>query len=420
MKRQRIILGLMALISFAVVTISTYNNLTQPYPGHNDFMSRWEGARSFWAEGLNPYGEEASINIQTEIYGRPALEGEDLGLFAYPFYTVFMVYPVAQMDYAWASAIWMTFLEACLLGLLAVSLGLFKWRPRPVMLGALVLWTLLMYFSGRGLLLGQLGHVVALCQVGALWALYKNRDATAGVLLALSTVKPQMGFLLVPLLMLWALRVQRWRFLGGFAISFGALMGLSFLLVPTWLGDWLTQVSLYPSYTELGSPVWIIANYPWLGVDEVTNKWRVFGGSGDIIQLIITTILAVYMLWTWFDVLIRRKSERFLWTVMLTLLMTHLIPPRTATPHYVVFIPVLIFYLREINGFRPTMKSSLYSYAILLVLFVVPWIHFITTVVGEFEHPTLHLPIPILVLILLVFTRQRWWENANIIDTDIS
>ncbi|MGB0972493.1 MAG: enoyl-CoA hydratase-related protein, partial [Mycobacterium sp.] len=44
-------------------------------------------------------------------------------------------------------------------------------------------------------------------------------------------------------------------------------LGLSFLLQPTWLSDWLHQVSAYPNYTELGGPVWIIANAPWLHVD---------------------------------------------------------------------------------------------------------------------------------------------------------
>ncbi len=418
-KRQTFILFGIALIAFAVVTIGTYNTFTKPFPGHNDFLSRWEGARSYWVDGLNPYGDEASLNIQTAIYGRAVIEGEDPGFFAYPFYTAFLVYPIVQMDYSWASAIWMTLLEACLIGSLLLSFSLFSWRPKPLMLGGLILWTLFMYFSARGLLLGQAGHVVYFLHVLAIWGLYKKHDNLAGIALALSTIKPQMGFLLLPFLLLWALRVKRWRFIGAFTVVFGVLMGLSFLLVPTWMSDWLAQIALYPSYTELGSPVWILSNYPWLGIDDVTGKWVVSGGLGDVIQFVINGSLTVFMLWTWFDVLIRRKSERFLWTVMVTVLVTHLIAPRTATPHYVVFIPMFIFYLRELT--QPKIKwGGLWASLVLLVIFIVPWVHFLLTVVGEFEHPTVYLPIPILVLIVLWTTRNRWWESANLIDEAVA
>lgn len=414
-KRQFAILMVIALAVFAAVTIGTYNTFTKPFPGHNDFLSRWEGARSFWVDGLNPYGDEASLNIQEAIYGRAVVEGEDPGFFAYPLYTAFLVYPIVYVDYSWASAIWMTLLEAGLIGALLLSLNLFSWRPKPLMLGGLLLWTLFLYFSARGLLLGQPGHVVYFLHVLAIWAFFKKHDRLAGVALALSTIKPQMGFLLVPFLLLWALRVQRWQFVGGFVASFGALMGVSFLLVPTWMSDWLAQIALYPSYTELGSPVWIVANYPWLGVDPISEKWVVSGGFGDIIQLIMNVLLAVFMLWTWFDVLIRRKSERFMWSVMVTILVTHLIAPRTATPHYVVFIVPLVFYLRELT--RPKIKyGGLWASLVLLGLFLIPWVHFLLTVDGEFEHPTVYLPIPILLMLMLWFTRQMWWTRANLID----
>ena len=57
-------------------------------------MSRWEGVRSYWRDGLNPYGEAASANIQQRIYGRMAADDEDPGYFAYPFYTVFVLLPL--------------------------------------------------------------------------------------------------------------------------------------------------------------------------------------------------------------------------------------------------------------------------------------------------------------------------------------
>ncbi|MEP6988798.1 MAG: hypothetical protein ABI970_24565, partial [Chloroflexota bacterium] len=72
---RSIILVLIASVFFVGAVIVTHNMLTEPFPGHNDFMSRWEGARSFWIDHLNPYGDQASLNIQKRIYGRPVQVG---------------------------------------------------------------------------------------------------------------------------------------------------------------------------------------------------------------------------------------------------------------------------------------------------------------------------------------------------------
>src|SRR5262249_42257287 len=160
-------------------------------------------------DGLNPYGDQASLNIQKQIYGRPSLPNEDPGYFVYPFYTVFLLWPLVYMPYAWASAIWMVLLEMLLIVALYLLLDLFRWRPSPLMTALLTVWTLLFYFAARGLILGQIGLLVYFLEVLTFWALTKKRDSLAGVALAISTVKPQMGFPIIPFLLLWAERERR-------------------------------------------------------------------------------------------------------------------------------------------------------------------------------------------------------------------
>lgn len=413
-KRSHLLLSLLVIVIFAGNVIGTYNALTRPYPGHNDFLSRWEGARSFWVDGLNPYGAEASLNIQERIYGRAVVEGEDPGFFAYPFYTVFLLLPISFMSYSWASAIWMVLLEFCLLGAFFLLLDTFSWRPKPLLLGLLALWMLLSYFPSRGLLLGQPGHLVYFLEIFTLWALWRKSDRGAGFTLALSTIKPQMGYLLVPLLLLWGLREKRWQFVGGFVVTFGVLMLASFLFVPTWMSDWLAQVALYPGYTEIGSPVWVVANLPWLGVNPDSGRWEIMGGFGATIKLIADIALYGWMFWSWYTVLIQRKTDRWWWVVALTLTVTHLVAPRTATPHFVVFILPLIFWLRELT--RRVRGGTAWAMLILIALFVGQWAHFLLTVEGEFEHPTLYFPTPFAVLILLWLTRRLWWERSPALD----
>ena len=387
--------GVVALLGLLLAgnVMATHDVLTAPHPGHNDFMSRWEGARSYWRDGLNPYGEAASANIQQRIYGRMAAAGEDPGYFAYPFYTVFVLLPLVFTTYAWAAAIWMVVLEAGLIAATVMLLDLYGWRPRPGLLGVLLLWTLANYYAARGLLLGQPGLLVYGLHALALWALARRRDALGGVALALSTIKPQMGFLLIPFLLLAGLSLRRWRFLAAFAGAGAVLAGLSFALVPTWLGDWLAQIERYPSYTALGAPVWIVTRH--------------YLGLGAPAEWAANTALWALLAWAWAMVLWRGRSERFGWTVMLTLTVTHLSAMRTATPHYVVFTIPLLFYLRDLT--HRQRNGARFAAAILLALLVIPWAHFMLTVEGEFEHPTLYLPVPFGMLVLLWFSRRKWW-----------
>jgi len=408
--RARGILAGLLLVLFMGNAWMTHDVLTAPYPGHNDFVSRYIPLRAFWLEGIDPYSDEATARIHAVIYGRPALPNEDPGLFAYPFYILFPLLPLAWLDYPWASAVFMVLLEFLLLAALVMSLGLFRWRPRPLLLATLFLFTLLSYFPMRGLILGQPGLLVYFLEVAALVALARKQDSWAAVALALSTIKPQMGYLFVPALLLLGLGLRRWRFLAAFGLAFGGLMLASFLLAPRWLNDWLAQVALYPSYTALGSPVWILAHYPWLGQDAA-GQWGVRGGFGHLTEAALNLALYVALAWAWWTVIVRRRYERALWAVVLTLVITHLVAPRTATPHFVVFLLPLVFWLREWTTRQR--GATLGATLLLLALALAQWAHFLLTVEGEFEHPSVYLPTPFLVLGLLLATRQRWWDDPH-------
>ncbi len=398
---QVAIIGVVLLAVLVGNVVLTYNVLTSQFPGLNDFMSRWEGARSFFQDGMSPYSEEASLNIQERIYGRPVIENEDPGFFVYPFYTAFVIWPTVNMDYAWASAVWMVVLEVCLIGGLFLLLNLYRWQPTVWLLPILLLWALFDYFAGRGLFLGQPSHVVYFLQVFALWAIFRRWDAAAGVALAVSTLKPQMGYLLVPLLLLWALTTGRRRVVVGFGVTFAFLMGASFLLQPDWFGAWIEQVRLYPEYTaaaypDTGSPVWIITQH--------------YLGAGDVVEWLVNAVIAAPLVWAWYTLLVQKRQERFLWVVALTLAVTHLVALRTATPHFVVFNLVLVFYFKQLAD-RAGNAAVL---APLLGLTIFHWVLFAVTAQGRnsLEHPLMFLPFSFGIYLLLLLTRRLWWSMA--------
>ncbi len=399
----RILIGAaILLVLFVVNVIVTHDGLTEPHPGHNDFLTVWEAGRSFWREGFDPYSEAVTANIQSAIYGRSAEGGEFPNAFAYPFYALWVMLPLVFTDFAWASAIYMALSEAFFILALILLLDLFRWKPPAWLFALLALWSLLQYFAARGLVLGQMSNVVYLLQVVALWAFAGKRDWLAGAALALSTLKPQMGFLLIPFLLLWGLKRRRTSFLTAFAGSWAVLLISSFLLQPDWIGGWIGQLRAYPQYTVIGSPTRIVMQ-DWLGLGTV-GEWAA------------NLALWGLLLWAWVGVLRAGRAERLDWTIMLTLTITHLSALRTATPHFVIFTIPLVFYLRWIGQRR----HPLWNVGFLLATLVIFWAQFLLTVEGRFEHASMYVIMPAAMLILLWITRRRWWRSVSRMKAEIA
>jgi hypothetical protein len=151
---------------------------------------------------------------------------------------------------------------------------------------------------------------------------------------------------------------------------------------------------VYPSYTEIGSPISIIT-----GSLPLANLWNALISGG----------LLLIMVWSWWRVLWLRRAEFFGWAVALTLTMTHLVIPRTATPHYVVFIYVLVFYLKQISLSR---QGGFWIAAGLMTGgSIILWGLFAVTLQGRFENAINYLPLPILAVILLLLTPGLWQRD---------
>jgi general stress protein CsbA len=391
----RLILLVLVGLLLVVDVVVTYQFFTSRYPGANDFASRWAGARAFWVDGVSPYSDEATHQIQVLIYGRPIPPEEeqefDPGPFAYPFYTVFLLFPIVWMSYAWAEAVWLVVLEVCLFAGLLLALRLYDWRPPRWLLICTAVWVFFFYPHARALLLGQFAVLVFAAVALALWALKNERDILAGFCLALSTFKPQMVFLLIPLLLWWAVRERRWRFVVSSAAWMMLFLGASWIVEPGWLGAFVGQVSRYTSYTAIGSPIWIIAHvtFPFLGV---WGEW------------VLSGLAIVGLIWASWWGLRQREAIWFDWVVGLCLIITNLVALRTATTNYVILLLPLVMVFRSLQHRR---GSVWWILLIEVVLLVGLWVLFLATVVDRFEHPSVYLPQPF--GLLAVFALARRW-----------
>lgn len=398
---QWVAVGVLALILLAGQSWAIYRFFTSRFPGGNDFWARWyNGCTLLWT-GENPYSEEVAVRAQIGIFGRPARPGEDLAAFSYPLYTLFVFWPLClTRNFALALAIWMTAMLYSLLAGLILMAHVSRWSPPRWLWWVTLAWGALHYPHARAIILGQPATVVFVALALSLWALERKRDFAAGALLALTTIKPQMSFLLLPWLLWWTAWRGRWGVWKGFALAMAVLAGASFLLVPSWLSDFIAGVRDYDRVAGAAnyrSLTWIITDY--------IMGW---GPPAETVGVGLFALYALFEMWRG-----RRAAwSGFLWTTGLILILTHFIAPRTATTHYSMLLLPLFGWFAHLQQ-RLGQRAAWVLVGIEALLLVGQWVVFLLTIEGNFETAWSYLPLPLLLLAVQLWQRRYAWREGG-------
>jgi hypothetical protein len=377
-----------------LLTWANYN-FVQQNPGGNDFLVHWVGTRALFIDGISPYSETVAERIQTLAYGRPAQPGEHELRVAYPLYSVFVFLPFALIsDYELARALWMTLLEAALIGLAILSLKLTRWQLSMWLLPFFLIFSIFWYHSLRPLINGNVVILVAFILVAAFAALRTKRDEFAGILIAISTIKPHLVLIPIIFIMIWTISLRRWRTLGWMLVSLVLLSVSAALFVPDWPLQNLREILAYSSYNPPGTPG--AAFETWLPATGRQLGWA------------LSAVMGLILILEWRSV--RSQDFRwFLWTGSLTLVISQWIGIQTDPGNFILlFLPlVLVFSLWvERWGKAGTVLSSIS----MILLFLLPWVIFLETVTyGDqpLQHPVMFFPLPFFLLITLYWV--RWW-----------
>ena len=216
-----------------------------------DLFVFWNSGRAMLVQGLSPYDPAVNQQVQMAIFGRLAQAGEDPMLYAFPPYGLLPVIALLPLPFDWAQAVWFVFylLAACSLPYL-----LFPRAPRWLILTLPVLYPVTF-----ALILGNYVFLIGLillftCVLVVLPPAPERKwQFLAGVLLAWSTIKPQFVWLYLAFFALYTLRSRRWALAASFGGALAAMLLLSWLLVPTWVTDWLRQVRAYAQANQVES-----------------------------------------------------------------------------------------------------------------------------------------------------------------------
>ena len=302
-----------------------------------DLYSRWVGTRALLVEGKNPYGPEVTHEIQMAFYGHdihqdrtPGAPTIDEQRFAYPVYVVFLLAPTAHMTFDTVQAVAPAVLAVVVAGDVLLWLAVLHWRVSPIKAVTVVLFMLSSPQIVQGLRLRQLGLIVACLIALGTWLILRDNLIGAGVVLALSTIKPQMAILPLAWFFIWTTGdlVKRWRLLAGFCGAMALLTGAAELLLPGWLQDFLQGLYAYHRYGPVRTSLQML----------LADRLGLVLGIG---------LIAIVLVHGWINRKNSATTPQFTETLCLFLISAALALPLMAQFNQSLLIPVALMIVRD-------------------------------------------------------------------------
>lgn len=299
----------------------------------------------------NPYGPETTSAIQRRYYGVELPAGEthsDQQRFVYPAYTTLLLVPFRNLNFDTVANAARVLLPLLVAGAVLLWTQLAGVSP-PAVKAATVLFALASWPVAQGVALQQLGLLVFFFIVSTIYFAARGAYVSAGILLALATIKPQAALPLFGWFLVWSVADirARWKLPLSFLVATLILVLVGEWQFPGWIFEWVDAVRAYRSYAATGSLLEAL-----------------FGRVGLLIDLIVVIWAALAM---WKRRAIRSDSSDFLRISAMALTVGLLVSPVWVSHNEVMLIPAAIVIWFERRRLRQSIEGTwLYSAALVL------------------------------------------------------
>jgi hypothetical protein len=277
-----------------------------------DFIYPWYGSRELIINHRDPYRRDVTSEIRHSVgVEQHGITDPDWGQFIYPVYVGFLLFPMVWMPFHIAQLVFFVVLFVSVV--ISVSLWVRFVDLRLSFAGTLLLITFSLVSPPfvHGLMLRQVGVLVAMLVSVVAVFLLRGKFFFAGFVLALATVKPQMILLLLAWLLIWA--CFDWKNRSGLIYAFAATSALLILaaelLLPGWVNEWIGAIHSARRYGSssilqvlLGHRLGILASIAFAGfISFVLLKLQKTATSEDfavgfslvlLLQLIVLPLTA--------------------------------------------------------------------------------------------------------------------------------
>ena len=327
----------------------------RPRGNLSDLYLHWVGARELLLNGRDPYGPDVTREIQQGYYGRPLDRTGDPRdqRFAYPVYVAFCLAPTIHLPFEVVRKGFACAFFCLTVATLPLWLRVLRWTVAWWAQASLIAFTLGSLTVMQGLKLQQMTLLVAALVAIAVALLASDRPVASGIALAMSTIKPQLVWLLLFCLMIWTLGDwrRRYRWVASFLCTMAILCGAAEWYLPHWIPRFVQALLEFPTYTDAVSALDKLIPPAWAWIPRA-----------------LAVAATVHIGWK--NRRFGEETPEFATTVALSLAVTIIVIPSYALYNQVMLLPALLILLRDrqVLWNRSRMTRVLLSLASFLLL----------------------------------------------------
>jgi hypothetical protein len=363
--------------------------------GQPDFALGWSASNAWLIKGTSPY--DGTVMQNAEKLLDPSGAGVQTRLddpaYINPLYSLIFFGPFGLVNYGLSRILWLTLVEICYLLFIFVSLKISGWRISLLESGIVLLIFLLWYNGARSILTGQFIIIPILLMACGLLLVQHNQDVGAGFLLALSTTKPDISLLLVLYVVIWSLFTKRYRLFTSIVASLGFLFAISILLLPEWFLQWFRILVVSPGGKGLYQTALSLIGQSLPGIKTP-------------LDIVLHAIAGVTIIFGWARSM-KKDDKLFIWTAMLTLVITCFVGYRINAAYIIVLLPGLFLIFRVWQE-RWLLGGHIMSWLVIALILAASWGIYIVAIRGSGVEPTIMYILPPFTVLLGLFW-IRWW-----------
>ncbi len=336
-----VIFLILALIAFTFLAISltanknSYRDL--------DFFTFWLGGR-LASQGQDVYNSTQWVGAHS-VYGSTWIPNL---YYVYPLFTAILFIPLGLLPIEAAAFVWLLISFLSILVSLVILLKL--WKPLSWQKWVIPFTLVLCLFRPIILifLMGQVGGLLLLLIVLAIYLISTGKPVFAHGLLAFLLIKPNIGVPLLGAYCVWLLWRGKWKNLAVLASASLALLLVPLLIDPIWIRNYI-QVGLYKSQID--------NLYPTLrGLAGLVTENRVTATTllwaASSLALVVGVIVVVKKLKKTIT-----AAEMLCFSILICLLVT---PYLRSYDFLLLLIPILYVILARVNPGSSITKPTLH------------------------------------------------------------
>lgn len=334
----------------------------RPRGNFSDLYPRWLGSRELLLHRIDPYSPQVTREIQVGYYGReldPArqYDPKDQQGFVYPVYVAFLLAPFLHLDFSLVRLGFTWVLAGLILATVLLWVKALHWRISPGGKAVFLLLVIGSFPAAQAIKLQQLTILVSAMLAVAAAAIAAGWLPLAGLLLALSTIKPQLALPLLVYLLLWVIGdwPRRWPLLASFTLTLGALCGAGEWVLPGWVAKFVAALEAYQHYTGQVSVLSILLT-----------------PTGGVIATVCLLLGLALLGWK-----LRRAPEgspTFGLMLAFSLVVTVMVIPTGSPYNQLLLLPAVILLMRDWRQLSRLGSLARLLYIVVAALLVWPWV----------------------------------------------